>query len=90
MWTKMHLTGMHIEGKLLVGVKFLPTWPFLGRLRVCFLEPPYFQVTVKPIFAHGFDVTELPGIAGWLVSILTSDTQGCVLSIKIMLTVKAV
>ncbi|KAL8195438.1 hypothetical protein R6Q57_025841 [Mikania cordata] len=71
MWTKMHLTGMHVEGKVLVGVKFLPTWPFLGRLRVCFLEPPYFQVTVKPIFAHGFDVTELPGIAGWLDRLLT-------------------
>ncbi|KAJ0593274.1 putative C2 domain, synaptotagmin-like mitochondrial-lipid-binding domain, C2 domain superfamily [Helianthus annuus] len=71
MWTKMHLTGMHIEGKVLVGVKFLSTWPFLGRLRVCFLEPPYFQVTVKPIFAHGFDVTELPGIAGWLDKLLT-------------------
>lgn len=56
--------------KVLVGVKFLPKWPFVGRLRVCFLEPPYFQMTVKPIFAHGLDVTELPGIAGWLVSIL--------------------
>ncbi|KAI7730424.1 hypothetical protein M8C21_025370, partial [Ambrosia artemisiifolia] len=28
-------------------------------------------VTVKPIFAHGFDVTELPGIAGWLDKLLT-------------------
>ncbi|KAJ9551524.1 hypothetical protein OSB04_015569 [Centaurea solstitialis] len=71
MWTKMHLTGMHVEGKVLVGVKFLPKWPFLGRLRVCFVEPPYFQMTVKPIFANGFDVTELPGIAGWLDKLLT-------------------
>ncbi|XP_020233597.1 C2 domain-containing protein At1g53590 isoform X1 [Cajanus cajan] len=66
MWTKLHITGMHIEGKVLVGIKFLPAWPFLGRLRVCFVEPPYFQMTVKPIFTHGLDVTELPGIAGWL------------------------
>nr|XP_043630798.1 C2 domain-containing protein At1g53590-like [Erigeron canadensis] len=71
MWAKLHLTGMHLEGKVLVGVKFLPKWPFLGRLRLCFLEPPYFQVTVKPIFAHGLDVTELPGIAGWLDKLLT-------------------
>ncbi|XP_023756519.1 C2 domain-containing protein At1g53590 [Lactuca sativa] len=71
MWTKMHLTGMHIEGKVLLGVKFLPNWPFVGRLRVCFVEPPYFQLTVKPIFAHGLDVTELPGIAGWLDKLLT-------------------
>lgn len=53
--------------KVLVGVKFLRDWPYLGRIRLCFAEPPYFQMTVKPIFTHGLDVTELPGIAGWLV-----------------------
>ncbi|XP_057540296.1 C2 domain-containing protein At1g53590 isoform X2 [Amaranthus tricolor] len=68
--TKMHLTGMHVEGRVLVGVKFLRSWPFIGRLRVCFAEPPYFQMTVKPIFNHGVDVTELPGIAGWLDKLL--------------------
>lgn len=71
MWAKLHITGMHIEGKILVGVKFLPTWPYLGRLRVCFVEPPYFQMTVKPMFTHGLDVTELPGIAGWLDKLLS-------------------
>ncbi|XP_022854019.1 C2 domain-containing protein At1g53590-like isoform X3 [Olea europaea var. sylvestris] len=55
---------------VLIGVKFLPYWPFLGRLRVCFAEPPYFQMTVKPIFPHGLDVTELPGIAAWIDNIL--------------------
>ncbi|KAK1416686.1 hypothetical protein QVD17_25801 [Tagetes erecta] len=71
MSAKMHLTGLHVEGKVLVGIKFLPKWPFLGRLRVCFVEPPYFQMTVKPIFSHGLDVTEVPGIAGWLDKLLT-------------------
>ncbi|RZB82930.1 C2 domain-containing protein At1g53590-like isoform X1 [Glycine soja] len=71
MWAKLHITGMHVEGKVLVGVKFLPTWPFIGRLRVCFVEPPYFQMTVKPMFTHGLDVTELPGIAGWLDKLLS-------------------
>ncbi|XP_039122408.1 C2 domain-containing protein At1g53590-like isoform X1 [Dioscorea cayenensis subsp. rotundata] len=66
----MHMTGMHIEGKILVGVKFLRHWPFIGRVRVCFVEQPYIQLTVKPIFSHGIDVTELPGIAGWLDKIL--------------------
>ncbi|XP_052207502.1 C2 domain-containing protein At1g53590-like isoform X2 [Diospyros lotus] len=55
---------------VLIGLKFLPHWPFLGRLRVCFVEPPYFQITVKPIFNRGVDVTELPGIAGWLDKLL--------------------
>ncbi|CAH8293389.1 unnamed protein product [Eruca vesicaria subsp. sativa] len=70
-WTKLHLTGMHVEGKVLIGVKFLRRWPFLGRLRVCFAEPPYFQMNVKPIITHGLDVAVLPGIAGWLDSLLS-------------------
>ncbi|GAB2284265.1 hypothetical protein Dimus_018731 [Dionaea muscipula] len=71
MSAKMHITGMHVEGKVLIGVKFLRKWPFIGRLRLCFAEPPYFQMTVKPIFNHGVDVTELPGIAGWLDKLLS-------------------
>ncbi|KAJ7948847.1 C2 domain containing protein [Quillaja saponaria] len=71
MWAKMHITGMHVEGKVLIGVKFLQGWPFIERLRICFIEPPYFEMTVKPIFTHGLDVTELPGIAGWLDKLLS-------------------
>ncbi|KAI4342445.1 hypothetical protein MLD38_027072 [Melastoma candidum] len=71
MWTKLHMTSMHVEGKVLVGVKFLREWPFIGRLRVCFAEPPYFRMTVKPLFSHGIDVTEVPGIAGWLDNLLS-------------------
>ncbi|TQD90263.1 hypothetical protein C1H46_024180 [Malus baccata] len=111
MWAKLHITGMHVEGKVtseiyncdfsslwcavlhviyarcsmfyvtllswfsqcnvLIGVKFLRRWPFLGRVRLCFIQPPYFQMTVKPIFTHGLDVTVLPGIAGWLEKLLS-------------------
>ncbi|KAG8657829.1 C2 domain-containing protein At1g53590 isoform X2 [Manihot esculenta] len=71
MSTKLHMTAMHVEGKVLIGVKFLPCWPFLGRLRVCFAEPPYVQMTIKPIFHRGIDVTELPGVAGWLDKLLS-------------------
>nr|XP_017186996.2 C2 domain-containing protein At1g53590-like isoform X2 [Malus domestica] len=71
MWAKLHITGMHVEGKVLIGVKFLRRWPFLGRVRLCFVQPPYFQMTVKPIFTHGLDVTVLPGIAGWLEKLLS-------------------
>ncbi|EPS72210.1 hypothetical protein M569_02542, partial [Genlisea aurea] len=70
MLAKLHLLGLHVEGKVLVGVKFLRGWPFISRLRVCFAEPPYFQMIVKPIFTHGIDVTELPGIAGWIDKLL--------------------
>ncbi|KAL0362552.1 UNVERIFIED_CONTAM: C2 domain-containing protein [Sesamum calycinum] len=70
MWAKLHLLGLHIEGKVLVGVKFLQGWPFISRLRLCFAGPPYCQMTVKPIFTHGLDVTELPGIAGWIDNLM--------------------
>ncbi|KAL5221410.1 hypothetical protein ABZP36_026123 [Zizania latifolia] len=66
MTANMHLTSMHVEGKILIGVKFVRGWPFLGRVRLCFVEPPYFQMTVKPLISHGLDVTEFPGISGWL------------------------
>ncbi|KAG0461180.1 hypothetical protein HPP92_021477 [Vanilla planifolia] len=69
-WAKMHVTRMHIEGKVLVTVKFIEHWPFLGRVRVCFIGPPYLQMTVKPMFHHGIDVTDLPGIASWLDKII--------------------
>ncbi|XP_042030713.1 C2 domain-containing protein At1g53590-like isoform X1 [Salvia splendens] len=71
MYTKLHMLGMHVEGKVLVGVKFLRGWPFISRLRVCFSAPPYFQMTVKPLFTHGLDVTEIPGIAGWIDNLLS-------------------
>lgn len=71
MWANLHVTGMHLEGKVRVGVRFLREKPFVQRIRLCFEEVPYFQMTVKPIFSHGLDVAELPGIAGWLDKILT-------------------
>uniref|UniRef100_A0A0E0FJC0 C2 domain-containing protein n=1 Tax=Oryza nivara TaxID=4536 RepID=A0A0E0FJC0_ORYNI len=78
MTANMHLTSMHFLPlhctqnmhmfimQILVGVKFVRSWPFLGRVRLCFVEPPYFQMTVKPLIGHGLDVTEFPGISGWL------------------------
>ncbi|KAG4192415.1 hypothetical protein ERO13_A07G155726v2 [Gossypium hirsutum] len=71
MWAKLHITGMHVEIKVKIGVKFLRQWPFLSRLRLCFVELPYFQMTVKPIFNHGLNVTEVPGIAAWLDKLLS-------------------
>ncbi|KAE8720383.1 C2 domain-containing protein [Hibiscus syriacus] len=71
MWAKLNITRMHIEAKVLIGMKFVRQWPFLSRLRLCFVEPPYFQMTVKPIFTHGLDVTEVPGIDKWLDKLLS-------------------
>ena len=47
---------------------------------MCFAEPPYFQMTIKPLFNHGLDVTEVPGIAGWLVSLYQILNNKCLIS----------
>ncbi|KAM7260695.1 hypothetical protein ACFE04_011368 [Oxalis oulophora] len=57
MWANMHITGMHIEGKVKVGIKFLPNRSFLGR--VSFIEPPHFMPNIKV-----FSV--IPMNSGWL------------------------
>ncbi|XP_071686316.1 C2 domain-containing protein At1g53590-like [Rutidosis leptorrhynchoides] len=52
------------------GIKFLPRWPFLGLLRVCFVKPPYFRMTIKSILTHALDVAEVPEIVGLLDKLL--------------------
>ena len=48
-------------------MKFVPGWPYISRMRICFAGAPYVSLAVKPIINFGVDVAELPGIAGWLV-----------------------
>ncbi|KAI4321782.1 hypothetical protein MLD38_035125 [Melastoma candidum] len=66
MWTRLNMTSMQTEGKVRIGMKFIPTWPFIGRLRLCYVEPPYFQMTLKPLSTFGLDFAEFPGVSGWL------------------------
>ncbi len=45
-------------------------WPVIGRIRVCFATAPFLQMTARPLFNAGVDVTEIPGIAQWMVHLL--------------------
>ncbi|KAG6543494.1 hypothetical protein Mapa_015164 [Marchantia paleacea] len=65
-WTSLNISNVQIEGKLRVGVRFTKGWPVVERLRVAFSEAPILQMTAKPIFNYGIDVTDLPGVAGWV------------------------
>ncbi|BFI23769.1 hypothetical protein MPTK2_1g05270 [Marchantia polymorpha subsp. ruderalis] len=65
-WTSLNISNVQIEGKLRVGVRFTSGWPVVERLRVSFSEAPILQMTAKPIFNYGIDVTDLPGVAGWV------------------------
>lgn len=64
--TNIHISRLHIEGKVRVGVKFLNKWPFLSRVRLCFENSPYVQMTARPLSTHGVNVSELPLIGGWM------------------------
>uniref|UniRef100_K7KY31 C2 domain-containing protein n=1 Tax=Glycine max TaxID=3847 RepID=K7KY31_SOYBN len=81
---------MHVEGKVLIGVKFLPTWSFIGYLRVCFVEPPYFQMTINPdkplsiafeqTLVETFAIIDLLGSPGILLGVsLTCDSYDLLL-----------
>lgn len=37
------------------------------RIRICFGAAPYLDLEAHPIYNSGVDVTELPGIASWVV-----------------------
>ncbi|KAL2650490.1 hypothetical protein R1flu_018618 [Riccia fluitans] len=66
LWTSLNISNIQIEGKIRVGVRFTRGWPVVERLRVCFSEAPILRMTAKPIINYGLDVTDLPGIAGWI------------------------
>ncbi|KAH8935387.1 hypothetical protein BDL97_17G024500 [Sphagnum fallax] len=69
-WTSFHISNVHLEGKVKIGLKFVDGWPVIGRIRVCFTTPPVLQMTARPLFNAGVDVTEIPGIAQWLDRII--------------------
>ncbi|KAL3701139.1 hypothetical protein R1sor_019161 [Riccia sorocarpa] len=66
LWTSLNISNLQLEGKVRVGIRFTRGWPVVERLRVCFSEAPVLRMTAKPIINYGLDVTDLPGIAGWI------------------------
>lgn len=50
-----------------LGLKFKDGWPVIERVRVSFATAPYLEMAAYPIYNSGVDVTELPGLASWMV-----------------------
>ncbi|CAM6033293.1 unnamed protein product [Sphagnum compactum] len=77
--TTFYISKLHIEGKVKVAVKFVNGWPVLGRIRFCFAQLPYVQMTACPLYRGGIDVTYIPGAARWLeATIVTALEQSLV------------
>eukprot|EP00246_Nothoceros_aenigmaticus_P001833 TRINITY_DN12501_c0_g1_i1.p1 TRINITY_DN12501_c0_g1~~TRINITY_DN12501_c0_g1_i1.p1 ORF type:complete len:835 (+),score=155.95 TRINITY_DN12501_c0_g1_i1:198-2702(+) len=66
LWTTFHLSNLQLEGKVRLGLKVTSEFPFVEQICLCFQDAPCFQLTVRPVFNYGVDVSDLPGIASWL------------------------
>eukprot|EP00850_Spirogloea_muscicola_P003844 SM000016S01832 [mRNA] locus=s16:104651:108872:+ [translate_table: standard] len=75
MWTTFHVTNVHLEGKLRIGLKFVSGWPYISRARLSFAGAPYVSLMVRPLASHGIDVSDLPGVAGWLDRLLATALE---------------
>lgn len=64
---KLYGNNLRIEGKLRLGCKFVPYYPYLGQLTVAFVTVPILGLSVRPLSSSSVDVTDLPGIASWVV-----------------------
>ncbi|KAL2641459.1 hypothetical protein R1flu_009046 [Riccia fluitans] len=70
---KLYGNNLRVEGKLRLGLKFVPFYPYLGQLTVAFASVPVLGLSVRPLSSSSVDVTDLPGIASWVAfQILTS------------------
>ncbi|XP_024532167.1 C2 domain-containing protein At1g53590 isoform X2 [Selaginella moellendorffii] len=78
LWTKLHISKLHIEGKVRLGVRFHGGWPFVSRLRISFESAPYVQIEARPLSTYGMDMAELPGIASWLDTMLMDALEDSV------------
>lgn len=68
---KLYGNNLRIEGKLRLGCKFIPYYPYLGQLTVAFVTVPILGLSVRPLSSSNVDVTDLPGIATWVVWFLS-------------------
>ena len=50
-----------------VGIKLSNELPYLSRVRLNFDTLPEVQMTVRPLFTHGVNVSDIPLVAGWMV-----------------------
>lgn len=50
-----------------ISLKLKDSLPVIQRVRISFATAPYLEMAAYPIYNSGVDVTELPGLASWMV-----------------------
>ncbi|XP_024399018.1 uncharacterized protein [Physcomitrium patens] len=61
--TTFYISRLHVEGTVRISVKFLESWPVVGRLRLCFTSKPLVSMSYRPMDKNGIDVSLIPVIA---------------------------
>ncbi|CAK9232577.1 unnamed protein product [Sphagnum jensenii] len=74
---KLYGNNLRIEGKLRLGCKFVPYYPYLGQLTVAFVTVPILGLSVRPLSSSSVDVTDLPGIASWVTKAVQTAVETC-------------
>ncbi|XP_024389724.1 uncharacterized protein [Physcomitrium patens] len=64
--TTFYISKLYIKGTVKFSVKFEKGWPILGRVRFCFANAPYIDMTARPYAKKGIDMRIIPGAASWL------------------------
>ena len=64
---KRHIIEYLLLLQVRVGIKLLNELPYLSRVRLNFETLPEVQMTVRPLFTHGVNVSDIPLVAGWMV-----------------------
>ncbi|KAJ7539396.1 hypothetical protein O6H91_11G090700 [Diphasiastrum complanatum] len=77
MTAKFYGDNLIIKGKLRLGCKFVPYYPYVGELSVAFVSAPNLNLSVRPLLSNSVDVNDLPGIASWVSKALQAAMETC-------------
>jgi hypothetical protein len=62
-----------LRGTLRVHWEWIEPYPYIGRVRFCFVTPPRTQVSLEPLGT--IDVTQLPAVGPWVNSMLAGSLK---------------
>ncbi|GJP42771.1 hypothetical protein CLOM_g2305 [Closterium sp. NIES-68] len=75
-----HVSGLHLEGKMRVGMRFASEFPYVTRVRVSFVGAPFIGLTVRPTANLGFNLADLPFFSSWLDEMLATALESSMVS----------
>ena len=72
---RLRLRRLSMRGTARLHWEWTPSYPYVGKVRFCFLRPPQIDVALEPL--TGIDVTTLPGVGHWIRYALRDAIVAC-------------